>query len=112
VGGYYKDDGPDAVTPDNLEAIPDAEPQAGAAAPLCQPPLQRLWSGLCAGHRAAPFRDRGRASWYGRRFHGKPTSSGEPYDMYAMTAAHPTLPIPSYVRVTHRQRALGGGAGE
>jgi rare lipoprotein A len=40
------------------------------------------------------------ASWYGRRFHGKKTASGELYDMYAMTAAHPTLPIPSYVRVT------------
>src|SRR5690606_26618418 len=41
------------------------------------------------------------ASWYGRRFHGKPTASGEPYDMYAMTAAHRTLPLPSYVRVTN-----------
>jgi rare lipoprotein A len=47
-----------------------------------------------------PFRQRGIASWYGRRFHGSPTSSGERYDMYAMTAAHPTLPIPSYARVT------------
>jgi len=40
------------------------------------------------------------ASWYGNRFHGKPTASGEKYDMYAMTAAHPILPIPSYARVT------------
>jgi rare lipoprotein A len=40
------------------------------------------------------------ASWYGRKFHGQKTSSGEVYDMFAMTAAHPTLPIPSYVRVT------------
>jgi rare lipoprotein A len=47
----------------------------------------------------------GRASWYGRRFHGNRTSSGEPYDMHAMTAAHPTLPIPSYVRVTHLSNA-------
>ena len=45
------------------------------------------------------FSERGLASWYGRKFHGRPTASGEPYDMYAMTAAHPTLPIPSYVRV-------------
>ena len=50
---------------------------------------------------AAPFKQTGIGSWYGRRFHGAPTSSGEPYDMYAMTAAHPTLPIPSYVRVTN-----------
>jgi rare lipoprotein A len=47
-----------------------------------------------------PFKQRGLASWYGKRFHGQKTSSGEPYDMYKMTAAHPTLPIPSYVRVT------------
>jgi rare lipoprotein A len=48
-----------------------------------------------------PYRQRGLASWYGRKFHGKPTSSGERYDMYAMTAAHTILPIPSYVRVTN-----------
>src|SRR5213075_816152 len=47
-----------------------------------------------------PYRQRGIASWYGRRFHGQKTSSGELYDMYAMSAAHTTLPIPSYVRVT------------
>lgn len=43
--------------------------------------------------------ERGTASWYGKKFHGKPTSSRERYDMYAMTAAHRTLPLPSYVRV-------------
>jgi rare lipoprotein A len=47
------------------------------------------------------FRERGLASWYGRKFHGRPTASGEVYDMFAMTAAHPTLPIPSYARVTN-----------
>ena len=45
------------------------------------------------------FKERGLASWYGRKFHGRRTASGETYDMYAMTAAHPTLPIPSYARV-------------
>ena len=45
------------------------------------------------------FRQRGIASWYGKKFHGRKTSSGEVYDMYAMTAAHKTLPIPVYVRV-------------
>jgi rare lipoprotein A len=49
----------------------------------------------------APYRARGLATWYGRRYHGKPTASGEPYDMYAMTAAHTILPIPSYARVTN-----------
>jgi rare lipoprotein A len=46
------------------------------------------------------YRATGLASWYGKRYHGRATASGEIYDMYAMTAAHPTLPIPSYVRVT------------
>lgn len=49
---------------------------------------------------ARGYRERGGASWYGKKFHGRRTSSGEPYDMYAMTAAHRTLPLPSYVRVT------------
>jgi rare lipoprotein A len=48
-----------------------------------------------------PFTQRGIASWYGKKFHGQKTSSGETYDMYKMTAAHPTLPIPSYARVTN-----------
>jgi rare lipoprotein A len=48
-----------------------------------------------------PYQARGIGSWYGRKFHGQKTSSGEPYDMYGMTAAHPTLPIPSYVRVSN-----------
>jgi rare lipoprotein A len=49
----------------------------------------------------AAYKQTGMASWYGRRFHGSATSSGEIYDMYGMTAAHPTLPIPSYARVTN-----------
>ncbi|MGQ5522616.1 septal ring lytic transglycosylase RlpA family protein [Chitinimonas sp. PSY-7] len=47
------------------------------------------------------FSQEGGASWYGRKFHGKRTSSGEPYDMFQLTAAHPVLPIPSYARVTN-----------
>jgi rare lipoprotein A len=49
----------------------------------------------------APYSETGMASWYGKRYHGQATASGEIYDMYGMTAAHPTLPIPSYTRVTH-----------
>lgn len=49
---------------------------------------------------AEQFEERGIASWYGRKFHGRPTSSGEPYDMFALTAAHKHLPLPTYVRVT------------
>jgi peptidoglycan lytic transglycosylase len=48
------------------------------------------------------FTQEGIASWYGTKFHGKKTSSGEPYNMYAMTAAHKTLPLPTYVEVTHK----------
>ncbi|MGF1644313.1 MAG: septal ring lytic transglycosylase RlpA family protein [Thiotrichales bacterium] len=44
---------------------------------------------------------RGQASWYGTKYHGRSTSCGEPYDMYAMTAAHPTIPLPAYMRVTN-----------
>ncbi len=50
---------------------------------------------------SAGFKQRGYASWYGKKFHGRKTSNGEIYDMYKMTAAHKTLPIPSYVRVTN-----------
>lgn len=61
------------------------------------------------GKRYDPLRDhqgfsqRGIASWYGRKFHGRKTSNGEIYDMYALTAAHKTLPLGVYVRVTHLQ---------
>jgi len=51
------------------------------------------------------YQERGLASWYGTKFHGKRTSSGEPYDLYGMTAAHKTLPLPTYVEVTN----LGNG---
>ncbi|RZU37039.1 rare lipoprotein A [Fluviicoccus keumensis] len=51
---------------------------------------------------AQNFRQSGRASWYGKKFHGQRTSSGERYDMYSMTAAHKNLPIPCYVRVTNK----------
>jgi rare lipoprotein A len=51
--------------------------------------------------RVGPFQQRGTASWYGKRFHGGSTASGERYDMYKMSAAHPVLPIPSYARVTN-----------
>ncbi len=47
------------------------------------------------------FKEKGIASWYGHPFHKERTSSGETYDMYAMTAAHKTLPLPSYVKVTN-----------
>ncbi len=99
-GAYYKDDGPGDNPPRDLASIPDAQPRAEPLHRWANRPYEvfgRTYSPLAE---AASFRQRGRASWYGRRFHGQQTSSGEPYDMYGMTGAHPTLPIPSYVRVT------------
>ena len=53
----------------------------------------------------AGYRKEGKASWYGEKFHGRTTSSGEPYDMYKLTAAHRSLPIPTYVRVVNLDNA-------
>jgi rare lipoprotein A len=53
-----------------------------------------------------PYKERGVGSWYGKKFHGQKTASGEIYDMYKMTAAHPTLPIPSYARVTNLKNGV------
>jgi rare lipoprotein A len=100
-GGYYKDDGPHDMPPPNLGAVPDAVPRVEPLHRYANRPYTRLGRDYIPLTRIEPFRQRGLASWYGRMFHGRPTASGEAYDMYAMTAAHPTLPIPSYVRVTH-----------
>jgi len=102
-GGYYLDDGPEANPPVHLDAVANAVPRAE---PLRSANMKRytvLGKTYTPMTALMPYRTRGIASWYGRRFHGKNTASGEIYNMYAMTAAHPTLPIPSYVRVTHLQ---------
>ena len=99
-GGYYKDDGPGANPPPDLEAIPDAEPKSEPLHKFANNPYAVLGQSYVPDKDRKPYQVRGIASWYGKKFHGKRTSSGEIYDMYGMTAAHPTLPIPSYVRVT------------
>jgi rare lipoprotein A len=93
-------DGPEAHPPANLQAVPDAEPK-----------IEAIRNGgpnkpyEIGGKTYTPLTDdralteKGLASWYGKKFHGRRTASGESYNMYAMTAAHKTLPIPSYVRV-------------
>jgi rare lipoprotein A len=100
-GGYYLDDGPGANAPANLDAIPDAVPRVEALHRGTQRPYTVMGRSYTPMTRLEPYRARGVATWYGRRYHGKSTASGEPYDMYAMTAAHTVLPIPSYVRVTN-----------
>lgn len=100
-GRYYQDDGPGAQVPHDIDEIADAQPR--------DEPIHRGTTRPYAvfGVSYAPMQSRerfvqeGRASWYGRKFHGKQTAIGEPYDMYAMTGAHKTLPLPSYVRVTN-----------
>lgn len=99
-GGYYKDDGPAANPPSNLDSIPDAIPRIEPYAPGNMKPYAVFGKRYLPDTTGKPYKMRGRASWYGKKFHGNSTANGERYDMYAMTAAHTTLPIPSYVRVT------------
>jgi len=94
-------DGPGTNIPSDLDRVPDAEPRIepirGSGG--TSKPYTVLGRGYQPITDDRPFRESGLASWYGRKFHAASTSSGEPYDMYAMTAAHKTLPLPSYVRV-------------
>jgi rare lipoprotein A len=86
------------------ESIPDAVPKVEARSKYGNPPFYEVF-----GQRyyvlssSVGYVERGVASWYGPGFHKVRTSVGEPYDMYAMTAAHKTLPLPAYVRVTNLQ---------
>ena len=100
-GGFYKDDGPGDKPPEDIDAIPDAQPRPEPLHRFANNPYSVLGRNYVPLRELAPYKARGIGSWYGRKFHGQKTSSGEPYDMYGMTAAHPTLPIPSYVRVSN-----------
>lgn len=96
---------PATVLPRNapdVNQIPDAIPREEPRSPYGNPPFYTV-----GGHRyavlpsASGYVERGVASWYGSEFHGLRTSTGEPYDMFAMTAAHKTLPLPCYARITN-----------
>ena len=100
-GGYYMDDGPEANPPSNLDDIPDAVPKQEVIHPPATRPYQALGETYVPMKSYQPFKQAGVASWYGKKFHGRKTANGEIYNMYAMTAAHPTLPLPSYVKVTN-----------
>jgi len=99
-GGYYQNDGPGAKPPP-LASIPDAVPRVEPLNRFANRPYNRLGKDYVPLTSVQPYRQRGMASWYGKQFHGQKTSSGEIYDMYAMSAAHPLLPIPSFARVTN-----------
>ncbi len=93
-------DGPPSDPPRGLERTPDAVPRIE---PLRSggpnKPYRVLGRDYTPEARDVPMREQGLASWYGRKFHGRRTANGEVYDMYAMTAAHKTMPLPSYARL-------------
>ena len=100
-GKYYADDGPPESVPDNLADIPDAVPRDEPFHRYANRPYTVFGQTYVPVVNRDATKERGLASWYGRKFHGQKTSSGEIYDMFAMTAAHKTLPIPSYAKVTN-----------
>ena len=102
-GGYYLDDGPGVNPPSNLDRIADAVPRDEPLHRGANKPYTVLGRSYVPNVAVTSFQQTGMASWYGRKYHGQKTSIGETYDMYAMTAAHPTLPLPSYVRVTNQR---------
>jgi len=83
---------------DVKDAIPRVEPKSRYGNPVSYKVFGKRYHTLAS---SKGYHDRGIASWYGTKFHGHRTSSGEPYDMYQMSAAHKTLPLPTYARVTN-----------
>lgn len=98
-GGYYEDDGPHAAPRVDVSQVADAIPRKEPLSRSGNKPYSVFGVEYVPMKSARGYQERGVSSWYGKKFHGKRTSSGEPYDMYAMTAAHKTLPLPTYVRV-------------
>jgi rare lipoprotein A len=93
-------DGPEARPPSGLSTVPDAQPKVEpirSGGP--NKPYEVLGKDYSPMREDGELTERGLASWYGKKFHGRRTASGETYNMYAMTAAHKTMPIPSYARV-------------
>ena len=100
-GAYYKDDGPSASVPADMDRIPNAVARAEPLHRFANRPYNVFGVEYRPMTNLGSLRQRGIASWYGRKFHGQKTAIGETYDMFAMTAAHPTAPLPSFARVTH-----------
>lgn len=87
---------PDAIR----DAVPRWEPRSRYGNPDSYEVFGKRYNVM---QESRGYRERGIASWYGTKFHGRYTSNREPYDMYAMTAAHTSLPLPSFVRVNNLQ---------
>ena len=95
-------DGPPQAVPPGLEDLPDPVPAHDLPSPFGNPASYQVFGNTYKTlASAAGYQAEGLASWYGAKFHGLRTSSGETYDMYKLTAAHRSLPIPTYVRVTN-----------
>ncbi|MCY3768280.1 MAG: septal ring lytic transglycosylase RlpA family protein [Gammaproteobacteria bacterium] len=98
--GYYGGDSAPAGKHRDFSKIPDAVPKAELPSRTGNKPYVVFGKKYIPLKSSAGFTQTGMASWYGTKFHGRRTSSGEPYDMWTMTAAHPVLPLPTYVEVT------------
>ncbi|MFV1992816.1 MAG: septal ring lytic transglycosylase RlpA family protein, partial [Acidiferrobacterales bacterium] len=97
-GGYYSDDGPDSQ-PRDVSQVKEPVPRPEPLSKHGNKPYIVFGKSYRPLKNAKGYSRKGVASWYGKKFHGRRTSNGEKYNMYAMSAAHKTLPLPSYVRV-------------
>ena len=100
-GKFFQHDGPGNIRPSELQNVAEPTPRHEPLADFANKPYTALGKAYAPANARKAMRQRGVASWYGRQFHGRKTSIGERYDMYAISAAHPTLPLPSFVRVTN-----------
>jgi rare lipoprotein A len=101
TGGFYGGDRPPTYSQRDFDKIPDAIPKAEPLSRTGNNPYTALGKSYTPLKSSRGYVKRGVASWYGTKFHGRRTSSGESYDMWAMTAAHPVLPLPTYVEVSN-----------
>lgn len=91
----------------NPQAIPDAQPYPEPPSQYGNPVYYDVYGKrYYVLNSSKDFQQKGVASWYGKQFHGRKTSNGDIYDMFAMTAAHKTLPLPTYVKVTNQRNGL------
>ncbi|HEC12642.1 MAG TPA: septal ring lytic transglycosylase RlpA family protein [Acidiferrobacteraceae bacterium] len=104
-GGYYEGDGPPKRSNVDIDAIPDARPTGEGLSRYGNKTYSVNGKTYHPIRSARHYKERGVASWYGKKFHGRRTSNGEVYDMYRMSAAHRTLPLPSFLRVTNLANA-------
>ena len=101
TGNFYLDDGPQETLPEWLDYVPEPTPKPENLHRFANNPYTVLGQSFTPLKAPGNLNQQGMASWYGRKFNGQKTSTGEIYDMFTMTAASPILPIPSYARVTN-----------